>query len=177
MNYEESKDNDVSGVRTLPRDRPAPAGLEDRIVRTLKRRRSGTRMLRLAVAVAVAGIAFIAGWLSHTPWSPDYLIVLYPPPQQRSLQPEEERARVAEYAAWVANVRSRGYAMTGEELSDSRIVVRGGNVTRASLPRDGDISGYFLLRTRSDADAIEIARSCPHSRLGGVVELRPIEHH
>jgi hypothetical protein len=177
MNYEESKDDELSGVRKLPRDRPAPASLEDRIVRTIKRRRRGTRMLRLAMAVAVAGIAFIAGWLSHMPWSPDYLIVLYPPLQRRSLQPEEERARVAEYAAWVANVRSRGYAMTGEELGDSRIVVRGGSVTRSSLPPGGDISGYFLLRIRSDADAIEIARSCPHLRQGGVVELRPIEHH
>jgi hypothetical protein len=178
MKDEESADNELSGIRKLPRERPAPASLEDRIVRTVRRR--GTRapwLLRLAVGVAVAAVAYTAGWLSHVPWSPDYLIVLYPSPEKRSLPPDEERVRVAEYGAWVANLRSRGYAMTGEELSNSRIVLPRGSVTRSSLPRDGSISGYFLLRTRSDADAIEVARSCPHLRHGGVLELRPIEHH
>jgi hypothetical protein len=142
-----------------------------------RRRRRQLWLPRLAAAAAVAFFAYTAGWLSHVPWSPDYLIVLYESPGGRPLPPAEERARVAEYRAWIAGVRSKGHAMTGEELSDSRIVLRGGGVARSSLPADGGISGYFLLRARSDADAVEMTRSCPHLLHGGVVEVRRIEHH
>ena len=178
MRDEESKDHELKAAGELPRERPAPPGLEEQIVRTVRRRRRrGQGLPRLAAAAAIAVVAYTAGWLSYVPWSPDYLIVLYESPGGRPLPPAEARARVAEYRAWIASVRSQGHSMTGEELTDSRIVLRSGGVARSSLPADGGISGYFLLRARSDADAVEMTRSCPHLLHGGVVEVRRIEHH
>ena len=45
---------------------------------------------------------------------------------------------------------------------------------RASLG-EGGVAGYFLLPSSDYDQALSIARTCPHLKHGGAVELRQIE--
>jgi hypothetical protein len=39
----------------------------------------------------------------------------------------------------------------------------------------GVLTGLFIIRAASEAEALAIARTCPHLRYGGRVDVRPIE--
>ena len=39
------------------------------------------------------------------------------------------------------------------------------------------VGGYFLIRASSYDVAVEIARTCPHLRYGGRIEVRQVDDH
>ncbi len=86
-----------------------------------------------------------------------------------------EMERVQEYSAWARSVRA-----SGEELSsEGRFCrVENGDVV-ASEPqsdaRRGHLAGYFVIGARSLEDAFEVAKTCPHLKHHGTLELRKLE--
>jgi hypothetical protein len=139
----------------LPRERTPP-------VRRVRPR--GTQpYLRIAAAVALVVIGAIAGRASAR-FEPTHVILI-----QDDAAGGDEQARIREYGAWARDLRIRG-----ERLDDTRETLRSGAAVRSSAARAHAIGGFFLIDAGSEADAERIARSCPHIRHGGSVELRRI---
>lgn len=181
----------------LTKQKTPPGFLEDRIVAQLK----ATNVIRagksgwlpsysgVGVAVALSLAIFVAGALvgrgiSTAPKRPDLpgymLIVRTSSPNAEARTPAEELQRVKEYSAWARDLSQRGLLIGGEKLKDEgRLLTQANeNATVAetpSKPAEGSIAGYFLLPSSDYEQAVTIAKTCPHLKHGGTVELRQIE--
>lgn len=105
-----------------------------------------------------------------------YLLLLHEPEGfGAGLGPEEQAALVARYARWARDLGAR--CLGGEELAPERTELRADTaeaVVPDSFPRVG---GYFLLAARDRAEALALARTCPHLEQGGSIEVRRIQEH
>jgi hypothetical protein len=63
--------------------------------------------------------------------------------------------RFAEYARWADSLQAVG------ELERT-----------AALAGPGAVTGFFIVRARSDDEAARLAAACPHMKYGGRVETR-----
>ncbi len=86
------------------------------------------------------------------------------------------------YSEWARREGQTGAVVGGEELAlrGTRFAQRVSGLDSMEVglagggPDDADVVGYFLLRAASRAEALQIARRCPHLQFGGSVELREI---
>jgi len=82
-----------------------------------------------------------------------------------------ESARVAEYNAWADSLARRGALVLGEKLATTGWSFEGQErVSRVDLGRSSGehpLLGLFIVRATNEAEAVTIARSCPHLRHGG----------
>lgn len=175
-------DRDAPTLAALPRELPPSPGLEARVIerladRGLLVRRSARRWL-VPLAAALAGLA--AGWLLRgappapvADDSPLYLLLLSGEPQTDLAEPDLVRI----YSAWGAEQAERGRLAGAEKLEDVGIVLAAGpsGPSRAMERDETTPSGFFLVRAGSLAEAEAIARTCPHTRFGGRVTVRPID--
>lgn len=167
----------TNAVRALRKERPVTGVQESALVQHLipaSPRRRWTRDLALAAAIAVA--AFLAGRttvISSPAPTPDAQFMLL---VHEDLPASAGGANLhEEYARWAGGLARRGQLSGGEELGDARVLLSGATpLQRLSARADGTVGGYFLLSARTEADAIAIARDCPHLKRGGTVELREI---
>ena len=180
----------------LTKEKMPPGFLEDRIVTQLKAAnviRAGKPgwlpsypvvgiSFALSLAIFVVG-ALVGRGISTTPKQPDLpgymLIVRRSSAESEAGTPAEELQRVKEYSAWARDLGRRGLLIGGEKLKDEgRLLTQAnGNATVAtpSKPAEGSIAGYFLLPPGDYEQALTIAKTCPHLKHGGTVELRQIE--
>lgn len=142
-------------------------------------RRSGR--VWLSAAAAAAGLAlFVAGVVvgerragpgGEAGGRPRFALFLYDAPDEESLDPAQMERRVEEYRAWARDLRAKGVAISGEKLEPE---------ARRLPPESGTaawpLGGYFVISTRDLDAALEVARSCPHLRHGGRIEVRAIAH-
>jgi hypothetical protein len=187
--------DDIPELRALPRQTTPPPELEDRVVAEL--RCAGllgsapgsfrSRPVRAALATAAAVALFAAGWVASTrrqpaptpQAQPTYALLLRAGPDYRPTTGEEEQQLIKEYRAWARGLHQDGLLTSGEKLNDETrtLISRQGTVTLLEPPaaEQGSLQGFFLIRAGSLEQALEIARSCPHLRHGGVIEVRPID--
>ena len=170
----------VEGVNRLYDGQSPGPQVEQRVISAL--RREGLlqptllrRVRPLGVAATIL-LAFATGfgtarWSAERPPATasqaQWVMLLYAGPDAQA--PE----RVAEYNAWAEQVRDSGVVISGEKLA------RGGYALAWDSPQghwsdNTDISGYFVVRAPDYERALRIARTCPHIRYGGKVELRQI---
>lgn len=174
-------DEERRAYRAVAACPPAPAGLEGRIVRTLRRERLLTRPLwqraaPWALAALAGGGLFLAGRLSSPPASPSppmtgapRFVLFLQEPVSASPSPEEEAARVQEYSRWARAQAARGSLLEGEKLKDESAILP------ALSAGPSRTTGYFVV-TAADLDgALALARTCPHLRHGGGIVVRPID--
>ncbi len=109
---------------------------------------------------------------------PGFLLLLY---EDADFQPAiQEAALVAEYGKWAAEVAGDGVTITGQKLGETSLLLESPHgdalsvQDRESGSPIGRLGGYFVLSTDDRAQALEIARSCPHLRHGGRILVRPI---
>jgi hypothetical protein len=174
---------EAEAMRRLASGVPPPADLEGRTVERLRRagllRASGPSP-RLWWLAAAAGVAlFAAGLLvgsqasrpASAPATPSFILLLYDPvPSPPALSPTEEGARVEEYRNWARSLRAEGLRIGGEHLT-SESEWLGPTAGRA----EGLVlGGYFVVSTRNYAAALAVARTCPHLKHGGTIEVRVI---
>ena len=156
----------------LPRELEPSPELHDRIVAQLGLRRRRGAMLLIAAASIVAG--FTAGLLmphherASTPHGREFILFVHDTP---SMQTDgNEPRRIEEYRNWAQQLRARGTMEAGDKLTDDITAIG---------PASGNsstIGGFFRIVARDRAEAERVARSCPHLKYGGWIELREIDH-
>jgi len=198
--HEEITGEEREALRSLA-GRPAPpAELEERTVRALHARgllaAPGRRPLatkRIAAGLLAAAALYVlgmaTGWRLAAPWSQagsassggsEFMLLLHDPEgESRSLSEAEHEKRVGEYVAWARRLAESGSLVDGNELAgDGRLLSgpRGAPGVSEVIHAGGPtiLGGYFLIRARDYADAVRIARDCPHLEYGGEIEIRRI---
>jgi hypothetical protein len=177
-------------LRALDRDVAPPDALEARVHRTLVARgllrRNPPSVWRHVARIAAAVALFVAGYLTgqaREDEPPDpivggrYALMLYEDSTFDTSRPELEL--VAEYSAWAARLREQGQLETGERLAAAEVLLErqaGTTVasSRSAAGEAGALAGLFVIRASSDAEALRIARTCPHLSHGGRIAVREI---
>jgi hypothetical protein len=77
--------------------------------------------------------------------------------------------RVSEYRNWAIGLRKAGADIRGEKLKPE------GRRLGSAGPGEAPLGGYFIVSAKDWSAAMEIARSCPHLKHGGTIEVREIE--
>ena len=173
---------------------PPPPGLEEATLSRLRaeglvrrRGRSGnaSRLLAAAAALALfaAGLAVgrrsfpstasataAAAMASSGVEGPRFVLFLYDAPTEPAMSEAQMQDRVSEYRNWASGLRQRGASIRGEKLQPGR-TERLGPAAAGEAP----LGGYFVISAKDWDAAMEVARSCPHLKHGGTIELREIE--
>lgn len=189
----------IPELERLPSPAEAPAELERRVVQALRRegllaesaatavpasRSRGLRGLRWAFAASALAAVFASGWGfgvhragAATEPQPTFVLLLREGAEFRTPPKGQIDQRVREYAQWVARVRQEGVAISGEKLNDGvRLLSAQGIAAPSGLTgAAGPVTGFFLIRARDFDHAQKIAKSCPHLRYSGAIEVRPID--
>ena len=188
-------DKGLEVLQGLPTSEAPPAFLEERVVARLR----DARMIRasslsrfrgypaLITAITLSLVTFFVGAFigarrsvaaASTQPAGYLLIVRAANAQFEPKNPQEELLRVKEYSAWARDLRQKGLLVGGEKLKDEVNVLSEHDLkvgeNRAILA-EGGVAGYFLLPSSDYDQALSIARTCPHLKHGGAVELRQIE--
>ena len=185
-------DEDIRGLLgpLFPQANP-PAALEARVESSLiaaglLRGGRGRRDWRAPLLVALtAGIACFAagfgigtarhsvdrGGPSDSRNTARFALLLYGAPLAQTSPSDVE-----EHKRWAARLATEGHSIYGEKLASG-----GGSLLPSPAgatpinPPDSALQGFFVVSARSEAEAIEVARSSPHYRHGGRVVVRRIE--
>ena len=111
-----------------------------------------------------------------------YLLLLHETPaDQAGMSPAEGQDLLGRYVAWTQAMRAKGHIVAGEKLADD-----GGRQLRIAdgkpLASDGPyaeakdvIGGMYVIRAGSDAEAEQIASTCPHLFGRNWIQLRRID--
>ena len=164
----------------LQREESPSPELENRVVDALRERqlirnssKTGLRWFSTAAAaIVILAIGFAAGRAWNRPQQVQYTHILLLQ-EDRSFQSGHAEDRVQEYSNWARGVASKGTAITGEKLAHDSRLLKG---DRSESQASGEIAGFFLVRAKSEEDALAISRTCPHLRYGGIIELRKISN-
>ena len=173
-----------TSLAPLGGEAPADPASEGRTVEALRRRgylarrpwpgRIPPRFTQLAAALflLLGGV-----WLGRTTSSPEALsprfaLLLLEDSTFQGTSSVGHDSLVAEYATWAGNLARAGKLVLGEELGDRAWPL--GMAEPAATPAQV-ITGLFVLSVATEAEALAIARSCPHLRYGGGIVLRPIQ--
>jgi hypothetical protein len=88
--------------------------------------------------------------------------------------PEQMRSIVGEYRDWAQRLDAEKRLVSAEKLgTDSRWLAPDGS--QLAIDQAEIVSGFFLLRARDYDEALQLARSSPHLKYGGTIEVRAIE--
>ena len=182
-------------LRSLAREKPAPEFLEQQVVRSLRdegllgaRRPALRPWMRVAASLALLAVGFASGawWMRPTlpretrtqaRSEPRFLLLLHESALTEAGAPERQAALIEEYKAWARHGVKSGFLLDGEKLKEARVVLaepesRG---ETWALGRGSIIGGYFVIRAADIQDALRLARTCPHLRHGGQIEVREID--
>lgn len=172
MNHPSNPDDDLSAaLQRLPREIAPPEHVRANLrahLRENHRSHDRVNLLRAAVAASLVAVAFAAGRITapRAVVSPaegqKFAFLLYGGPAGGG----DDRA--AEYGAWAVEARRQGRPVSGERLADAAFVA--GSATSDPLP----LRGFFVVRARDSAEALDLARRHPHAKDGTVV-VRPID--
>ena len=111
-----------------------------------------------------------------------FMLLLYDNPAGwQNVTPEQMQSVIGEYVAWAEKLGKEGKLEGGQKLKDE-----GGKVIRLQGKQhnvvDGPyaetkevIGGYYMIKAKDYAEAVEIAKSCPHARYGPKIEVRQID--
>ena len=163
-----------SPLANLPAEEPPPAGLEARLAARLRAEGQLAPPRRwpwIAIAAALGAVAmlwFVQPRHVEPRHESAYILLLYEPAAASS-----KPSRAVEYGNWARSMRP--HVVGGEELGPDV----GAFAPAAPVPGTSatQLAGYFLLEAPNDFEAERIARSCPHLRYGGRVDLRRIVRH
>ena len=98
-----------------------------------------------------------------------------------AMSPDEIQSVIQEYSAWGQRMAEAGKMMGGQKLTDGDGKDLEGweaefSVTDCPFAEAKEvIGGFFQIEATNYDEAAELARSCPHLRFGGRIELRRID--
>lgn len=116
----------------------------------------------------------------ETSTGPKYALFLFEDASYQVPAEGQLMNRVREYGGWAREIAGSGRYVTGEKLADDGRFCRleQGTLTAAGPQADakrGVLAGYFVIGASSLDEAMEVAKSCPHLKYGGTVEIRQLE--
>jgi hypothetical protein len=161
-------------------------------------------MTRTMGAVAAATILFAGGYLfgqraaaKPTPEQPDvsvaqtgsaageqeFMLLMFmrghdPSADAPPADDAAYRAIIDEYRQWAIDRENEGRLVSAEKLaSTTRVMTKAAGEISVTGDTGSDrvLGGYFLITAPSLDDALGMARTHPHLKYGGEVEVRPIE--
>lgn len=113
------------------------------------------------------------------PW-PEFLLLLHEPPHAARLP--AEAALVQEYTEWATRLARDGMLVDAHKLADEPAVWLAGTkgvldpeTAPGAAGGDAVIGGYFVIQASDRERAVAVARTSPHLKYGGMIELRAIE--
>lgn len=169
----------------LPRTVDVPAGLADRVAHAVlgslaesaaRRAARRRRILATAATVLLVVSAYLLGRVRAGGVRPllegsRYVLLL----RETGVQPaRDDRSQVSEYRDWANRMARGGKLELGEKLADEGAVVAAQAIDGRVPAASGVVTGFFIVTARSLQEAMDIARSCPHLRHGGSIEVRRI---
>jgi hypothetical protein len=111
-----------------------------------------------------------------------FMLLLHENPNEfAALTRKQMESVVAEYRAWGGKMASEGKLVSGHKLTDEggRHVEQRGSET---LVTDGPfaeakevLGGYYIVNAASYDEAVEIAKTGPHLRYHGRIEVRKVD--
>ena len=107
-----------------------------------------------------------------------YMLLLYDNPSAfANLSPEDMQNVIAEYTSWANRMGQEGKLAGGHKLTDEGgKLMRGGNVTDGPYSETKEvIGGYFLINAKDYAEAVAVAKTCPHSKYGPRIDVRQVD--
>lgn len=141
------------------------------------RRPSRARLISAAAAgIVLFGLGLAVGARraapppEAAPASPRFVLLLYDAPDEAALTRSQMEARVAEYRDWARGIRASGRSIAGEKLEPEGRVLGPEDKAAGGWP----LGGYFVIGAEDLDAALAVARTCPHVRHGGRVEVRAI---
>lgn len=177
--------NSNDPLRALEREVQPPSDLKAQVScslrsRGLLRRARPSSVWRGAGLLAAGVVLFAAGRATARPGIevPDdgkrsYALMLYEDEGFDRTVPGV--SYIAEYSAWAAGLRERGALAGGEPLDSAAVLLTGAGVEGRDVTSEaGTLSGFFIIRATDQAEALAIAKTCPHLRHGGRIALRPV---
>jgi hypothetical protein len=110
----------------------------------------------------------------------EFMLLLYQRPAVRDEPSTDTAAIVSEYRAWAAGLRDQGRLRAGEKLdADDGWAIGAIEEERAAgtesfRPGPLVLAGFFIVKADSYDGAADIARTCPHLKYGGRIDVRRI---
>lgn len=111
-----------------------------------------------------------------------YLLLLHETPADyHDVSPAQMQELVARYVAWSTEMAERGLLVSGEKLADDggrHLRLAGGTPVATDGPyaeAQDVIGGIFIIQAASDADAEQLAATCPHLHGRNWIEIRRID--
>lgn len=169
---------------SLSKEHNPSADLEDKVVNELKKRNliqpQGTMtthkkkkwMLGVAASLTLFLLGFVFGnTFSGGPAdiSTGYILLLH---EDERFRPQGSEMEVfTEYATWMGKMMMNGVNITGKELAPESTYWLGEETAEIAEVRRDKISGYFIIDVQDRDEAERIAKSSPHIKYGGTVEL------
>ena len=95
----------------------------------------------------------------------------------QGLSPTEMQEHMAKWYSWAGGLVKAGHNLGGNPVQRKGTTIRGRDlvVTDGPYAESKDlVTGNMLIEAESDAQAAELARSCPVFEYDGSVEVRPI---
>lgn len=173
----------IDGVGELRKALDPPAGVEDRVVAALRSEgalvSSHRRSRFWAAAAAVLflfglGLGARLGSRKPVDAGPRFVLLLYEDAAFDRGDGSAEADRVREYSAWARTLAESGKLVAGEKLAEGGYSLAGREISASGPELAPGLAGYFVVRAGNDAEAREIATTCPHLRHGGRVVVRRI---
>jgi hypothetical protein len=147
-----------------------------------RRRRPLLPIAALALVAAAALVLWLWPRAAERAAGRQFMLILHRETAPAAgMSAAQRTAIVDEYRRWAVAMRRADHLVDGNELgSEGSWVLHpqegGPRAERQQLGNeDQRVTGYFVIRAKDEADAVAIAKGCPHLRLGGWIELRPIE--
>jgi len=182
-------DEDITRALAAAReDRTPPPELEAATVAALRSRglvggrrwtRRGATLVKIA---ALAAAVLIGVWIGQmrssrpAPSGSRFVLLLYLGAEYQATDAAGDRAREAEYGAWIRSLARAGHATMGEKLAWGGIELRPNRppVELTPVQTPDAARGFFIIVAADEQAALAIAETCPHLKYGGRVVVRPI---
>jgi hypothetical protein len=177
---EELNQGEREAFETLRQEIKLPDELQDKIIHELKNQhliQSTMNNKKLFWAAAVLS-ALVTGFLlgridfnqpriTMNVEQEQFLLLLY---EDDSFSGENISALIEEYISWAMNLQDKNQLAYAEKLKDEKFDL--GNRSNISAAA---VTGYFVIKASDLEEAMQIAKSHPHLKYNGSIELRPIE--
>jgi len=112
---------------------------------------------------------------------PQFMLLLHETPgTYAKLSPTEIQAIIEKYAAWTGKLAAAGKLVGGHKLKEEggkALAKAGDRVTVVDGPYSETkevVGGYYLIEAADYAEAVELARGCPHVHYGRI-EVRQVD--